>query len=78
MPLFESKFTPEDSVTVEELLFGEDNPSPLLQIVEQELAMNAVGDVSVFIESEDDLSILRNVIKVRTRKGLILFGFIVT
>ena len=49
----------------EELVFGgADNPSPLLEIVEQELAWRAVGNVDVFIDGLRDISALRNVLKV--------------
>ncbi|XP_052773072.1 uncharacterized protein LOC128211950 [Mya arenaria] len=49
----------------EELLFGgADNPSPLLEIVEQELAWRAVGEVDVFLESAKDVNSLRNTIQI--------------
>ena len=49
----------------EELIFGgADNPSPLLEIVEQELAWRAEGKVDVFIDGLRDISALRNVLKV--------------
>ncbi|XP_060568332.1 uncharacterized protein LOC132726934 [Ruditapes philippinarum] len=49
----------------DELLFGgADNPSPLLEIVEQELAWRAEGNVDVYIENAKDISALRNVIKI--------------
>ena len=48
-----------------ELLFGgSDNPSPLLEIVEQELAWRAEGKVDVFIDGTRDISALRDVLKV--------------
>lgn len=49
----------------EELLFGgADNPSPLLEIVEQELAWRAEGQVEVYIQDAKDINSLRNTIKV--------------
>ena len=51
--------------STEELIFGgADNPSPLLEIVEQELAWRAEGKVDVFIDGPRDVSALRNVLKV--------------
>ena len=51
----------------EDLIFGGgDNPSPLLEIVEQELAWRAIGNVDVFIDGLRDISALRNVLKVQS------------
>ncbi|XP_029651547.1 LOW QUALITY PROTEIN: uncharacterized protein LOC115224777 [Octopus sinensis] len=64
-PLLDSKYNVEESETVEELLFGgDDNPSPLLEILEQELAMRASGKVIVFLETDKDVDVLRNVLKI--------------
>ena len=55
--------------STDELLFGgSDNPSPLLEIVEQELAWRAEGKVNVFVEDAKDINAMRNVIKVRLDK----------
>ena len=63
MPLITATYKHENA---DELLFGgADNPSPLLEIVEQELAWRAEGNVDVYIENAKDISALRNVIKVR-------------
>ncbi|GAB1602281.1 uncharacterized protein LOC115224777 [Argonauta hians] len=63
--LLASKYSISGSTTVKELLFdGEYNPSPLTEILEQELAMRASGNVSVFIEADSDVGVLRNVIKI--------------
>lgn len=63
MPLITATYKHENA---EELLFGgADNPSPLLEIVEQELAWRAEGKVDVYIETAKDINALRNVIKVK-------------
>lgn len=50
---------------VDELMFGgADNPSPLLEIVEQELAWRAEGNADIYIENAKDINALRNVIKI--------------
>ncbi|XP_071181101.1 uncharacterized protein [Mytilus edulis] len=60
-----SKYKPEPNNSIEEALFdGHDNPSPLLEIVEQFVAKQAAGNVSVYIESIRDISALRNILKV--------------
>ena len=62
VPLLNAKYTRNDTL---ELLFGSgDNPSPLFEIVEQELAWRAEGEVQVFIDGNRDISALRNVLKV--------------
>jgi hypothetical protein len=51
--------------SIEETVFdGHDNPSPLLEIVEQQIAKQAKGNVTVYIENIRDISALRNVLKV--------------
>lgn len=46
-------------------MFGAtENPSPLLQIVEQEIAMNVSGNVSIVIDHYKDISALRSILKV--------------
>lgn len=62
MPLITATYTYDNT---EELLFGgADNPSPLLEIVEQELAWRAEGKVDVYIETAKDINALRNTIKI--------------
>jgi len=59
------RFKPDENSTNEEMMFGgSDNPNPLLEITEQELAMAASGVVDVYIETIQDLSALKNIIKV--------------
>ncbi|XP_062573122.1 uncharacterized protein LOC134235056 isoform X2 [Saccostrea cucullata] len=65
MPLLTATFRPDPSRSVEERLFTpEDNPSPLLEIISQEMAIRASGVVRVFLDSSKDLSNLRHVLKV--------------
>lgn len=67
MPLITSIYKPDETKSVEEKLFAvEDNPSPLLEIVSQELAIRAVGTVRVFVDNYRDIMVLRNVLKVKT------------
>lgn len=67
VPLLTATYTRDNT---EELLFsGADNPSPLLEIVEQELAWRAEGKVDVFIDSLRDISALRNILKVTTKSS---------
>lgn len=50
--------------SIEERLYGHsDNPLPIIQQLEEELAYKAQGEVNVFIESENDLSSMRPIIK---------------
>ncbi|XP_014775101.2 uncharacterized protein LOC106872581 [Octopus bimaculoides] len=64
-PLLDSKYNVKESETVKELLFGgDDNPSPLMELLEQELAMRASGKVIVFLETDKDVDVLRNVLKI--------------
>ena len=62
--LLESKYYHEK---VPESVFGVDNPSPLFDILEQELAYRAEGHVDVFIDGTKDIAALSNVLKVRKR-----------
>ena len=62
MPLITATYKKDNT---DELIFGgADNPTPLLEIVEQELAWRAEGKVDVFIDGLRDISALRNVLKV--------------
>ena len=62
MPVITAKYTRNET---EEFLFGiSNNPTPLLEIVEQEFAWRAEGEVNVFIDGENDISALRNSLKV--------------
>ena len=60
-----AKYKPDANSSIEETVFdGHDNPSPLLEIVEQQIAKQAKGNVTVYIENIRDISALRNVLKV--------------
>ncbi|XP_061168900.1 uncharacterized protein LOC133178168 [Saccostrea echinata] len=60
-----TKYKPKPSETNEELLYDPaDNPSPLLDILEQEMAMRVSGNVSVYIESNGDVSKLNHILKI--------------
>ncbi|XP_052242741.1 uncharacterized protein LOC127852795 [Dreissena polymorpha] len=62
LPLTTATYMHENA---DELIFGgADNPSPLLEIVEQELAWRAVGNVDVYLESAKDVNSLRNTIQI--------------
>ena len=62
MPVITAKYTRNET---EEFLFGiSNNPTPLLEIVEQEFAWRAEGEVNVFIDGENDISALRNSLQV--------------
>ncbi|KAH3802556.1 uncharacterized protein LOC127837090 [Dreissena polymorpha] len=62
LPLTTATYKHENA---DELIFGgADNPSPLLEIVEQELAWRAVGNVDVYLESAKDVNSLRNTIQI--------------
>ncbi|XP_021358220.1 uncharacterized protein LOC110453568 [Mizuhopecten yessoensis] len=59
------KYRPFEDKTIEEMLFGPgDNPSPLLDMLEQEMAYRVRGHVRVYIETKDDLSALDQVLKI--------------
>lgn len=62
MPLITATYSKDN--TIEQLFGGADNPSPLLEIVEQELAWRAEGNVDVYIENAKDVNALRNVLKI--------------
>lgn len=63
--LLSKTYKPNPNTSIEEEVFGAtDNPSPLLQIVEQEIAMNVSGNVSIVIDRYKDISALRSVLKV--------------
>lgn len=60
-----TKYKPGSSQTNEELVYDPmDNPSPLLNILEQEMAMRVSGNVSVYIENNGDISRLNQILKV--------------
>lgn len=60
-----TKYKPDSSLTNEELVYDPmDNPSPLLNILEQEMAMRVSGNVSVYIENNGDISRLNQILKV--------------
>ncbi|OWF46932.1 uncharacterized protein LOC110454960 [Mizuhopecten yessoensis] len=72
LPLFsnfktklEEKYRPFDDKNIEEMLFGPcDNPSPVLDLLEQEMAYRVRGHVRVYIETNDDLSALDQILKI--------------
>ena len=65
VPLITSRYFPDPKKSVEERLFTvEDNPSPLMEIVSQEMAIRASGTVRVFLETERDVATLRSLLKV--------------
>lgn len=60
-----TKYKPDSSQTNEELVYDPmDNPSPLLNILEQEMAIRVSGNVSVYIENNGDISRLNQILKV--------------
>lgn len=60
-----TKYKPDSSQTNEELVYDPmDNPSPLLNILEQEMAMRVSGNVSVYIENNGDISRLNQILKI--------------
>ena len=62
MPLISATY--RWGLSVDMLFGGADNPTPLLEIVEQELAWQANGTVHVYIDGNKDVSALRNSLKV--------------
>lgn len=46
------------------LYSGDNNPSPLITLIEQEFARQVAGVVKVYIESETDMAAMRDVLKV--------------
>ncbi|XP_041349226.1 uncharacterized protein LOC121368556 [Gigantopelta aegis] len=65
MPLVSSLYRPNITSSQEFMLFSsEQNPVPILELVEQEMAYRASGKVKVFIEEDKDVSSLRHVLKV--------------
>ncbi|XP_067685171.1 uncharacterized protein [Haliotis asinina] len=65
MPLMNSKYQPNPQQSREELLYsGDDNPLPLISLVEQEFAKQVSGVVKVYIESEADMASMRDVLKI--------------
>ncbi|XP_060074378.1 uncharacterized protein LOC132554096, partial [Ylistrum balloti] len=72
LPLFSNfistvneKYRPFDDKSIEEMLFGpSDNPSPVLDMLEQEMAYRVRGHIRVYIETNDDLSALEQVLKI--------------
>jgi len=71
-----AKYKPDVNSSIEETVFdGHDNPSPLLEIVEQQIAKQAKGNVTVYIENIRDISALRNVLKVSHFNPYIIYSF---
>ncbi|XP_076453310.1 uncharacterized protein LOC143288574 isoform X2 [Babylonia areolata] len=64
-PTVTARYYPDHKKPLERPLFAADvNPTPLLELVSQELAFRAKGKVVVYIEAEGDVYALRNIIKV--------------
>ncbi|XP_056020825.1 uncharacterized protein LOC125651534 isoform X3 [Ostrea edulis] len=60
-----TKYKPDPGKTNEELVYDPmDNPSPLLDLLEQEMAMRVSGNVSIYIERNGDISKLNHIIKI--------------
>ena len=53
-----------DKAQEERLFDGRTNPSPLIDLIEQDMAMRAEGEVNVFIDYERDITSLKRAIKV--------------
>ena len=79
MPTVTARYYPDPKKSLERALFSADiNPTPLLELVAQEMAYRASGKVTVYIEAEKDTYALRNVLKVRTlclRMKIIHYSF---
>ena len=59
------QYNPEVGSSETALLFDpSDNPMPIFNLLELELAMRSEGNVSVFVEDMDDIAALDDVIKV--------------
>ena len=69
VPLVSSRYRPNVTSSQEFMLFSsEQNPVPILELVEQEMAYRASGKVKVFIEDDKDVSSLRHVLKVGSQR----------
>jgi hypothetical protein len=65
VPTVTARYYPDPSKSLERALFAADiNPTPLLEIIAQEMATRAKGKVTVYIEAEKDIYSIRNVLKV--------------
>lgn len=65
VPTVTARYYPDPQKSLERELFSADiNPTPLLELVAQEMAFRAKGKVTVYIEAEKDTYALRNVLKV--------------
>ncbi|XP_069134798.1 uncharacterized protein [Argopecten irradians] len=72
LPLFSNfistvneKYRPFADKNIEEMIYGPvDNPSPVLDMLEQEMAYRVKGHIRVYIETKDDLSALEQVLKI--------------
>ena len=75
VPTVTARYYPNPKKSLERALFSADiNPTPLLELVAQEMAFRAKGKVRVYIEAEKDTYALRNVLKVR-RCNLLTVAF---
>jgi hypothetical protein len=65
VPTVTARYYPNPQKSLERQLFAADvNPTPLLEVVAQELAYRAKGKVTVYIEADSDIYSLRNILKV--------------
>ncbi|OWF42248.1 Protein hedgehog [Mizuhopecten yessoensis] len=65
MTTLQETYQPNLDNDVEEALYGPaDNPLPVLDLLEQEMAMSASGVVKIYLESKDDLSALLPILKI--------------
>lgn len=72
LPLFSNfitmvneKYRPFADKNIEEMIYGPvDNPSPVLDMLEQEMSYRVKGHIRVYIETKDDLSALEQVLKI--------------
>lgn len=64
-PIIMSTYRPDSDRAMEIRLYDANtNPSPIIDLIEQEMAMRAEGEVHVYLEYERDLSSLKKVVKV--------------
>ncbi|KAL8573315.1 hypothetical protein ACOMHN_032777 [Nucella lapillus] len=64
-PTVTARYYPDPKKPLERALFAADvNPTPLLEVVTQEIAYRAKGKVTVYIENDGDTHVLRNLLKV--------------
>lgn len=65
-----ARYYPDTKKSLEKALFAVNrNPTPLLELVSQEMAYRAKGKVILYIEDEKDIYALRNILKVRHKES---------